>query len=185
MADESEDTLEERIESIQRRAENFRDLLKDGEEVTIAYHDGEVHVEQSYRTKFELQHPKLFGRMIAVEAQMNAGWLPTIVALLVSGVVILGLQASWWTPLVGEQVCELLNHWWFYGVLVLMALYLGWRVNGGWARYVYHRHREELLRLMGLDNLDRDVLLVMLRDDGLLESVVYQLKLDTRPPLAA
>ena len=37
-SDDSEDALEERMETIVRRAENFRDLLKDGEEVTIAFY---------------------------------------------------------------------------------------------------------------------------------------------------
>ncbi len=181
MADEPEETLDDRLESIQRRAENFRDLLKDGEEVTIGFHDGEVYVEQSYRSKFEQDHPKVFGRMLAIDAQMSAGWLPTIAALLLAGVVILGLQASWWIPVLGEGVCDLLNHWWFYTVLTLLMIYVAHRVNGRWARHAYRGHREELLRLIDADSLDRDVLLVMLRDEELLENVVYQLKLDTRP----
>ena len=63
MADESEDTLDDRLESIQRRAENFRELLKEGDEVTIAYENGEVRVEESYRSQFERKHAKLFGRL--------------------------------------------------------------------------------------------------------------------------
>ena len=81
MADESEDTLDDRLESIVRRAENFRELLRDGDEVTIAFADGEVHVEESYRSKFERQHPKLYGRMLAVEAQMDSGWFPYFAGL--------------------------------------------------------------------------------------------------------
>ena len=76
MADETEDALDERIESIGRRAENFRELLRDGDEVTIAYQDGEVRVEESYRSKFERKHAKLFGRMLSIEAQMDAGLFP-------------------------------------------------------------------------------------------------------------
>src|SRR6516225_4925139 len=76
MADESENTLDERLERIQRRAENFRELLHEGDEVTIARQDGEMHVAESYRSQFERKHAKLFGRMLSVEAQMEAGLFP-------------------------------------------------------------------------------------------------------------
>src|SRR5207253_60575 len=106
MADESEDTLDERLESIQRRAENFRELLKDGDEVTVGLLDGEMHVEESYRSKFERLHPKLFGRMLAIEAQMEAGLLPYLAALLAAGVFIAGLHLRWWDGVLSDAVCE-------------------------------------------------------------------------------
>src|SRR5213594_4227459 len=113
-SDEPDETLDERLETILRRAENFRDLLKDGEEVTIAYQDGEVHVEESYRSKFERQHPKLFGRMLAIEAQMAAGWFPYFAALMIAGAVVLGLQVGWWEGALGETAHGILDRWWFY-----------------------------------------------------------------------
>src|ERR1700730_5296910 len=91
MADETDDTLDERLESIQRRAENFREMLKDGDEVLIALQDGEMRVEESYRSKFERQHPKLFGRLLSIEAQLDAGLLPYFAALILSGGVIICL----------------------------------------------------------------------------------------------
>ena len=78
MSNESEDALDDRLERIQLRAENFRELLKDGEEVTIAYQDGEVHVAESYRSKVERQHPKLYGRLMSIEAQMAPGLTPYV-----------------------------------------------------------------------------------------------------------
>ncbi|MSQ96696.1 MAG: hypothetical protein EXR98_19380 [Gemmataceae bacterium] len=181
MADETEDTLEERLESVQRRAENFRELLKDGEEVTIAFLDGDVHVEESYRSKFERLHPKLYGRLLSIEAQMSAGWSPYVAALLLAGSFIFGLQLSWWTPLLGETACDLLNLWWFFLVLPVVLSFLATHVCAGWGAHVYRRHRAELLQLIAAAELDRDLLLVMLKGEEDLENVVYRLKLDTGP----
>ena len=89
-------------------------MLKDGEEVTIALADGEMHVEESYRSKFERKHPKLFGRMMAVDAEMDPGWSAYVVALALSGVVLFGLPLKWWDGVVGEAVAEQLNSWWFF-----------------------------------------------------------------------
>ena len=82
MSDETDDAIEERLESIQRRAENFRELLKDGEEITISFFDGEVAVEESFRSQFERKHAKLYGRMMSIEAQLETGWLPYFVGLI-------------------------------------------------------------------------------------------------------
>jgi hypothetical protein len=180
-SDESEDTLDERLETILRRAENFRDLLKDGEEVTIAYQDGEVHVEESYRSKFERQHPKLFGRMLAIEAQMNTGWLPHFVALVAAATFIVGLPAGWWGWAIGETGVGALDRWWFYLALPAALLYVAHLGCRRWERHVYGQHRQELLDLIRIAGLDRDVLLVMLRDETELDDVVHQLKLDRAP----
>jgi hypothetical protein len=181
MADESEDTLDERFESIQRRAENFRELLKDGDEVTIAYEDGEVRVEESYRSKFERKHPKLFGRLLGIEAQMNAGWSPYVAALMPIGVFIFGLPLKWWDGVLGEAVCEQLQSWWFYIAAPCAVLYLAQLGCMRWDRYVYRRNRAGLLELIAAEKLDRDALLLMLRDESDLDIVVYQLKLDAGP----
>jgi hypothetical protein len=181
MADDAEDTLDDRLESLQRRAENFRELLKDGEEVTIALADGEMHVEESYRSKFERKHPKLFGRMMAVDAQMNPGWSLYVAALALSGVVLFGLPLKWWDGIVGETVADQMNSWWFFLVLPAALLYLAHVASRYWEKLAYRRSRNDLLAIIASEQLDRDVLLVMLRDEDELDRVVYHLKLDSAP----
>ncbi len=88
MVEESEEALEDRMKQLQRRAENFRELLKEGEEVTIAYFDGEMMVEESYRSQFERTHPKLFGRMLSIEAQLDLGWGAYFVGMIVVVVIL-------------------------------------------------------------------------------------------------
>ena len=182
MADEPNDIiLDERLEAIQRRAETFRELLKDGDEVTIAYEDGEVHVAESYRSRFERKHPKLFGRMLGIEAQMDAGLFPFFAALVVSGILIVGLHLQWWDFVLGERLGEYLQSWWFYIPTPLVALYLARQGCAFYEKHVYRRNREELLALMAANQVDRDELVVMLRGESDLEYVVYQLKLDRGP----
>lgn len=181
MANESEEALDERIERIQRRAENFRELLRDGDEVTIAYQDGEVRVEESYRSKFERAHAKLFGRMLSIETQMDAGLFPYFGALVLTGVIIFGLSLRWWDDVLTEAVCLELNAWWFYIVLPLVMLYVARLGCGRWEARAYRRNRRELMDLIAAEKLDRDVLLVMLRDEEDLRSVVHKLKLDAQP----
>ena len=181
MADEIEEALDERIERIQRRAENFRELLRDGDEVTIAYQDGEVRVEESYRSKFERKHAKLFGRMLSIESQMDAGLFPYFSALVLSGVVILGLSLHWWDGVLTETVSLAMDAWWFYIVLPLVLVYLARLGCGRWESYIYRRNRVDLMDLIAAEKLDRDVLLVMLRDEDDLRSVVHKLKLDEGP----
>ena len=179
MADESENTLDERLERIQRRAENFRELLHEGDEVTIARQDGEMHVAESYRSQFERKHAKLFGRMLSVEAQMEAGLFPYFVGLIGVGNLIIGLQLKWWDAALGQAAGEYLQSSWFYIALPIIVMYLARLGVGRWQKFVYRRHRQNLQKLIAADQLDRDVLLVMLRDESDLDNVVRQLKLDS------
>ena len=181
MADESDDTLDERLESIQRRAEGFRELLQDGDEVTIACQDGAVLVAESYRSKFERMHPKLFGRMLSIEARMEPGYFPYAAVLMLAGVFVLGLHMKWWDGVLGESVNDVLQNGWFYLAAPCVLLYLAHLGCGRWRKYVYRRCRQGLVEQIAADHLDRDVLLVTLRDEDELENIVYQLKLDTGP----
>jgi hypothetical protein len=179
MSDETDETIEDRIERLQRRAENFRELLEDGDEITVALMDGEMRVAESYRSQFERKHPKLFGRLLSIEAMMRANWSPYVIALLAIGVLLLGLQLSWWEGVLGTELNALLNTWWFYLIATASVLYLAFVARGQWGRIIYRRHRRALQELIAQENLDRDVLVVMLRDEELIEHVVYELKLDT------
>jgi hypothetical protein len=169
MSTESDDALDERLERIHIRAQNFRELLKDGEEITIAFQDGEVHCDESYRSKFERQHPKLYGRLMSIDAQMAAGFSPYVFGLAIVSVVFVGLQFGGWLDPATFLAVPL-----FVGCLIYL-------VCRRWGKYVYRRNRAELLELIAAAKLDRDVLLVMLRDESELDAVIHELKLDPGP----
>lgn len=181
MSDDTEDALDERLDSIQRRAENFRELLKDGEEVTIAFFDGELTVAESFRSQVERKYPKLYGRLMSIEAQLETGWLPYFAGLIGAGFVLFALQLPGAEAVLGKEVSDLLNRWWFYVVFPPSILYLISLGCGQWQKRIYRKHRAELLELIAHDRLDRDVLLVMLRDIGELDAIVQELKLDAGP----
>jgi hypothetical protein len=178
MSDNAEEVLEERLGHIQRRAENFRELLREGEEITIACLDGKMSVEESFRSQFERKHAKLFGRMLSIDAQLEMNWSPSVIGLLAGGVFLFGLQLSWWDWLLGEDVRSLMNTWWFFLVVFAVILYLVSVGCGQWRKRIFRRHRAELLALIANEKLDRDVMLVMLRDVSDLDNVVAELKLD-------
>lgn len=179
MTDEIEDPIEKRLETMQRRAENFRDLLKDDEEIIISLDHGDVRVDESYRSRFERKHPKLFGRMLSIETQIDAGFFPYFAALLLTGILIVGLHLGWWESVIGKDLSDYLQSWWLYLVLPIFLLYLARLFCARWEKYVYRRNRGQLLELIAAEQIDRDVLMVMLRDEGELENVLYHLKLDT------
>jgi hypothetical protein len=181
MSDETDETLDDRLAQLQRRAENFRELLKDGDEITLALFDGEMTVAESYRSKLERKYPKLFGRMLSIAAMMRTTWSPYFVAMLVVGVFFFGLQLSWWDDVIGREVADLVNTWWFCGAATLGGLYIAYLLCGQWSKRAYCRNRKALHELIASEKLDRDVLLVMLRDDDELENVVHELKLDAGP----
>ncbi len=186
MTDESdEETLDDRLESIQRRAENFRELLEDGDEVTIGRSGEVLQVVESFRSKFERQHAKLFGRMLSIEEQMKTGLFPYFLGLVGFAGFLVGLQLTWWEDVLGASLCEMLNRWWFYVLAPPSVLYLAHLSCGRWGYFKYLRHRVALLDMIAAAGLDRDELLVMLRDESELNNVVHFLKLDPGPFLAA
>ncbi len=181
MSDDLDDALDERIETMQRRAENFRELLREGEEITISLLDGEMAVDESFRSQLERKHPKLYGRLMSVEAQLRPGWLPYFLGLVAVIAVIVTLQLPWSKSLLGDDLHGVMNGWWFYLVLPPATLYLVKVGCGLWQKREFRTHRVELLELVARAGLDRDLLLVMLQDNADLESVTLELKLDHGP----
>ena len=93
-----------------------------------------------------------------------------------------GLQLGWWDADPGhERVCDLLNGMWFFIAAPMFVGYLMYLAGRQWGKYVYRRNRSDLLELIAAAKLDRDVLLVMLRDESDLDAVIHELKLDPGP----
>ncbi len=178
MSDEVEEPLDARLERLRRRAETFRDLLEEGDEITVAKDDGEIFVDELSRSKLERKHPKLFGRLLAIEAQMTVGITPLTAMITIFAMIVLGLQVGWWEPILGPETCESLNKWWFWAVELLIVWYVIHLVTRLYRKKLYRARRDELAACISVEGLDRDLLLVMLLDHGDLANVVEALKLD-------
>src|SRR5687768_2056116 len=100
MADES--TPEEKLERVRRFAENLRDTLQDGDEFTIHYADGEVHVDESRFSKLRAGHPRLYGRLLSLETQLEGGCAAYAFAGGAGVAFVFGLHVGWWEGVIGQ-----------------------------------------------------------------------------------
>lgn len=173
-----EPIMSERHRRIARAVE---DLLQEGEELFLSRSDEGVLVSEAPVNPLEKEHPRLYGRLLSLDAQLEGGNLATVLGVAAVLAFWIGLQARWWEPVISEELAQVINVWWFYGVLVLLVLLLSGSLSEGRARFRYRRARSELLPLLEEANLDRDLLLVRIKDDENLTNITRQLKLDWQP----
>ena len=88
------------------------------------------------------------------------------------------MHLSWSESLLGTDLHGILKNWWFFIALPPAVLYLVSLGCGQWQKRIFRGHRAELMELIADAKLDRDTVLVMLRDVGDLDAVVQELKLD-------
>jgi len=179
MADD--DGLEGRIERLRHWAQSQHEMFREGDTFLLRYGGGEVDVEEMPLARFRTEYPRLYGRLISIEAQLDNGCLLYVLALLGAGAACLGLRQGWWEPLLGADLAAELNTWWFYPVLFVVAFVAASAAYEWGRRRVYRRHRRELLDLLRADGLDRDTLLPLLEGAEGLDAVTQQLKLDPGP----
>jgi hypothetical protein len=178
---------DERSERIERLAENLRDVLKDGDEVLIQFLNDEMRISESWTSKLRAEQPRLHGRLLSIDQQLESSWLPYVACLLAAGVLLFGLQVGWWEGVFGEVVCEKLNTWWFYLVAFALAFYAGSLFEDWHARRTYARHRASLVTLMTECGYDRDLLVSQMNNESEFNAVLTLLKRDTEdfPPVKA
>ena len=179
MADEADETLDERLERGTAGPRIFATSSRTAKKSPSDSSTARCSSRNRYRGQFERKHAKLFGRMLSIETQMDAGLFPYFAGLILSGVAIFGLQLDVAADWLDAKVSDLLNRWWFYVALPLTMSFLMYLLSGQWEKWIYRRHREALAELIQAEKLDRDVMLVMLRDeDRDLTRLVHALKLD-------
>jgi hypothetical protein len=168
-----------------RIASALEDLVHEGEEFLVAGTDEGVFVSEKMTSPLEKTQPRLYGRLLSLDEQMQGSGLVTIGGFVLLGVFWMGLHAEWWESWLPARLAERMNVWWVFvilGVLVLTVagIYEEWR-----ARWVYRSTRTELFALLEEAGLDRDLLLLKIKDDDELSNIARQLKLDRRPPVAS
>lgn len=178
---DDESTPEEKLERVRRFGENLRDTLQDGDEFLLQFVDGEVRIGVSRFSRLRAGHPRLYGRLMSLEAQLEGGCAAYAFAAGAGAAFVFGLQVGWWEGLIGQAAVDKLSSWWAYLVLavalfVLVSLYYDWM-----DKWVYRRARPELLELLREEGLDRDILLTMLDGETGLDKATRQLKLDPGP----
>src|SRR5262245_11917045 len=163
----------------QNVADALRSVLEDGESYNVYSHDGEVWVQEVGTSVCAARHPRLYGRLLSLSAQLDnvasgMGGIP----LLIVCTLCVGIRLRWWEPLVGEALLDHVDSVWFFLLLLLAFFQAMLAVRNRLARRLYQTEREELLAQMAAEKLDRDTLLAMIESDGAVYSAANQLKLD-------
>lgn len=172
------DDLDERVEHIARAV---KDYLREGEGFLIQCQEDEILVEEALRTRLQREHPRLVGRLLSMEDQLETGCSLTIALFALGGVVVLGLHVGWWDDWLPANVGDALKGWWFYLPLFVALFFLSDILYARLAKRRYRRGREELLQIMRDEGFERDTLVPIIKDAPEFEKIAKQLKLDAGP----
>jgi hypothetical protein len=164
----------------ERLARALQEILKEGDAFQVVAGESGIDVTETRSFQFQERHPRLYGRLLSVNEQMEGGCMGYVLTFLAAGVLCFGINVGWFDEALGAAA-EKLNSWWFFAIVLLVAFVLGNTIYEWQERRVYRRGRDELLALLEDEGLDRDTLLVQINDDGDLENVIKQLKLDPGP----
>jgi hypothetical protein len=177
-AAEAADELDERCDNIARVV---KDYLREGDAFLVQCQDDEIIVEESHQPDLEKDHPRLYGRLLSLNDQLETGCALTVALFALAGFFCLGLHAGWLDHALTADVADKLKTWWFY-VPLFAALYFGADWFYGWiAKRRYRRSRAELFAVMGDEGFERDTLVPLINDTPEFERICTQLKLDRGP----
>ena len=172
------DDVDERIDNIARVV---KDYLREGDAFLIQCQEDDIVVEESPQRRFQKEHPRLYGRLLSLEDQLETGCGITLVLFTLGGLFCLGLHAGWLDEVLTANVADKLRTWWFYVPVFVVLFFVSDWLYTRVAKGIYRRGREELLLLMREEGLDRDTLVPLLKDASEFEKIVKQLKLDAGP----
>jgi hypothetical protein len=166
-------------------AEALDPVLEEGDEFHVRCRDGVIVVSEASAAVCREQHPKLYGRLLSLNAELiQAGRGLVFVPLMVTAFFCLGLDLGWWnTAAQSWGVPDLPAHLrsaWFYLLLFVLVLVLVRRVAERRERAVYREERAELAGLIASEGLDTDRLLALIEGDEAVARIGAQLKLERR-----
>jgi hypothetical protein len=170
--------LDERIDNLARAV---KDYLREGDSFLVQCQEDEILVEESEQSRFQKEHPRVYGRLLSLNDQLETGCGVTLVLFALGGLFCLSLQLGWWDDLLTVNVTDKLRTWWFYvpffaGLFFLSDYFYTWL-----ERRTYRRGRTELMALLRDEGLDRDRLVATIEDMPEFDKICKQLKRDPGP----
>jgi hypothetical protein len=166
-------------EKRQRVADALYPILEDGDFIQVACEEGEILISEPDFSVCRERHPRLFGRMLSLNAELSeTGGNVTYLLLLAAGAFCLGLHLRWWDAWFGDDAAERMRSIWFYLFVFAITLKINGLISARLEGFVYRRRRDDLLALLREEDLDRDVLLSIIEGEDSVAHVARQLKLD-------
>ena len=166
-------------EKRQAVADALYPILEEGDMYHVACEDGEILISEPDFSTCRDRHPRLFGRMLSLNAELaEAGGHLTYVLLLGAGAFCLGLHLRWWDSWMGEDVAERMRSIWFYFFVFAIVFKINGLIGVRLENYIYRGRRDDLLAILREEDLDRDVLLSIIEGEESVANVARQLKLD-------
>ncbi len=182
MADDNNQTaadeVDERLDNIARVV---KDYLREGDAFLIQCQEDDIVVEEAPRSRFPIEHPRLYGRLLSLEDQLETGCGITLALFALGGLFCLALHGGLLDEALTPNVAAALRTWFFYGPLFVVLFFVSDWLYTRVARGVYRRGRDELLLLIRDEGLDRDTLVARLNDAPEVAKIIKQLKLDRGP----
>src|SRR5437867_12759215 len=86
------DDLDERIDNIARVV---KDYLREGDAFLIQCQEDDILVEEAPQADFQKQHPRLYGRLLSLNDQLETGCALTILLFVLGGVLCFALHVGW------------------------------------------------------------------------------------------
>jgi hypothetical protein len=174
--------MDEEVDRREVVADVLRPVLEDGEQYKVFCQDGEIFVEDTDTSVCAARHPRLYGRLLALDAQLGQAGLSAGNALLLLGLAFCaGVALGWWNDWFKT---EDLRSWWFYFLVFGVLLFVRSHLFAALQRGMYARQRDELLSLVAAEGLDRDRLLPLVEGDPSVARIAFHLKLDGDVPIS-
>ncbi len=170
--------LDERIDNIARAV---KDYLREGDSFLVECQEDEILVEEAKQPRLQKEHPRLYGRLLSLNDQLETGCGVTLVLFALGGVFCLSLQLGCWDELLTVNVTDKLRTWWFYVPFFAGLFFLSDTIYTWIERRTYRRGRTELLALLRDEGLDRDTLVPIIKDMPEFDKITKRLKLDPGP----
>ena len=185
MSEDNDDSETADSADVDERTDNIarvvKDYLREGEAFLVQCQEDEIIVEEAPYTSLQRHHPRLYGRLLSVEDQLETGCGLTLFLFAAGGLFCLGLHAGWWDSWLDPNVTIHIKTWWFYVASFVVIFFVSDWIYGRIARRTYRRNRAELFELMRDEGFDRDTLVPILKDMDEFERITSQLKRDRGP----
>ncbi|MBX9679768.1 MAG: hypothetical protein K2X38_13475 [Gemmataceae bacterium] len=170
--------FDDRHEKIAARIESF---LREGDRFVVEMFDGEVRIEEAAVSSLERRSPRLYGRLLSLNEQLESGCGLIAAPLVFSGVLSFALHARFVEPWVGIDLNDKLASWWFYLLLLLVLGGFGFWMQEAIEKGRYRRARSRLARTIEEEEADWDTLIAELHRVPELANVYRRMKLDGQP----